>query len=312
MRIFSKYAASSSEYYEVINDISEGKKSVVILKAYSPVDDHVFAIKVFSKSRVDKLSSHFIQEQSSASDLSHPHIVGYHKFCPEAVLQDNEENSQECSMIVMDHVPYGDMSSFISQRPFSEKLARTLFKQMLSAIDYLHNQKNIAHIDIKPENILMSSHGVKLIDFDFSQNSETVLSESVRGTLGYRSPELARGEVKCLKAVDIYSLGIVLFCMVTGYPPYNEIDGGEYEFSNDKYYKSFRENRDEFWQTHERLRKVVGRKGFSSSFRELIDYLLEDDAAMRPEVQDIMKMSWCEEEVFEYEKLETELAKYID
>jgi len=89
----------------------------------------------------------------------------------------------------MEYIEHGDLFELILKNPLSEKMGRTLFTQIVSAIQHLHNSR-IAHLDIKPENFLIFEGGIKLIDFDFSHQFDTKFTEGMLGTPGYRSPEL--------------------------------------------------------------------------------------------------------------------------
>ena len=106
---------------------------------------------------------------------------------------------------------------------FTEGLAATLFSQMASAVAYLHS-RNIAHRDLKPENFLFGMesdfNSLKLIDFGLAKTVTTSSELSTKtGTCYYVSPETLRGSYneKC----DVWSLGVILFMMLSGYPPFD-------------------------------------------------------------------------------------------
>jgi len=145
----------------------------------------------------------------------------------------------------MEYVPGGDLGSLIQkERPLNEDAVRTMARQLLGALGYLH-QHNITHRDVKPDNILISSQQpfvVKLTDFGLSKmvDSEQTFLQTFCGTLLYCAPEVytefeeydefghrnprnrqrrPRGQ-RYDHAVDIWSLGGVLFYALTGCPPY--------------------------------------------------------------------------------------------
>lgn len=145
----------------------------------------------------------------------------------------------------MEYVPGGDLGSLIQQeRPLNEEAVKTMARQLIGALDYLH-QHNITHRDVKPDNILISSQQpfvVKLTDFGLSKmvDSEQTFLTTFCGTLLYCAPEVytefeeydefghrnprnrqrrPRGQ-RYDHAVDIWSLGGVLFYALTGGPPY--------------------------------------------------------------------------------------------
>jgi len=150
----------------------------------------------------------------------------------------------------MEYLPHGDLFNFISKKPCSEKLARTFFSQMVSALEYLH-QEEIAHLDLKPENFLVSYQGLKLIDFDFSHNVADQLTNGMKGTPGFRAPEWVKKAMKDYKAADIYSLGVTLFTIVVGWAPFEEVEKENDVFEFDHHYKTLRSDSSEFWKIHE-------------------------------------------------------------
>jgi len=253
----------------------------------------------------------FFNEERSASKLSHPHILKYHDFYQDAFIQLGKEEFKEYSAIVMEYVPYGDLFGLVSQRPFSEKLARTVFKQILSAIKYLHGQ-GLAHLDLKLENVLVDpTEGVKLIDFDACEPVKTGhKSTSMKGSPGYRAPEFSKGNVENLLAGDIYSLGIVLFILVVGTPPYNEVEkNGKFVF--DKFYEVLRTDVKKFWKAHESYRESDGRPKLTKAFKEIVEVMLKDDAKKRPTMIELERMAWLQGETYTAEELETKLRGFF-
>lgn len=111
---------------------------------------------------------------------------------------------------------------------FEEPIAKLLFYQMLVAVKYLHEQ-GITHRDLKPENVLLSSEKnetvIKITDFGLSKVvGEQSLMQTLCGTPSYLAPEvlLTCGTGGYSKAVDLWSLGVILFICLAGYPPFSE------------------------------------------------------------------------------------------
>jgi len=299
------------ETYSLEKAIHVGKLNIRILKAICADTKETVAIKLFPKKKDSKCMPNFFNEQRSASRLSHPHILKYHAFYQDAVVQLGKDEFKEYSAIAMEYVPYGDLFGLVSQKPFSEKLARTTFKQILSAIKYLHSH-GLAHLDLKLENILIDpKDGIKLIDFDACEQiqKENVFG-SLKGSLGYRAPEFLTGNVDNLVAGDIYSLGIVLFIMVVGTPPFNEVEkNGKYSF--DKYYQVFRTDAKKFWKVHEKYRENDGLPKLTKGFKEAIEAMLKEDPNKRPTAYDLERMTWLQGEAYTKEELEIKLGKYF-
>ena len=147
---------------------------------------------------------------------------------------------------------------------FSERVAKFYFAEILVALEYLHSN-NIFYRDLKPENILLDEEGhIKLTDFGISRLnfSDKERSNSFCGSPEYMSPEmLAQGRIHG-RSLDFYSLGALLFEMLTGLPPY------------------FSENRDEMYRKiiHDGLEFP---RYLSPTVRSLISSLLTKDPAQR-------------------------------
>jgi SNF-related kinase len=296
--------------YSLEKAIHAGKSSMRILKAASSETKETVAIKLFPKHKDGKCMANFLNEERSASQLSHPHILKYFAFYQDALIQLGKDEFKEYSAVIMEYMPYGDLFGLVSQRHFSEKLARTIFKQILSAIKYLHDQ-GLAHLDLKLENILVDpKEGVKLIDFDACEpiKKGNKLS-TIKGSPGYRAPEFLKGTLEDFTAGDIYSLGIVLFTLVVGNPPYNEVEKNG-RFSFDKYYEVLTTDVKKFWKVHESYRETEGRPKLSKAFKEVVEAMLKEDPKKRPKICDLERFAWLQGETYTREELEAKLEAF--
>lgn len=156
----------------------------------------------------------FHREAQSATSLAHPNIVNIYDV--------GEEN--ELYYIVMEYVDGQTLKQYIQQNsPLRVEEAIEIMKQLTSAISHAHHN-HIIHRDIKPHNILIDNNGnVKITDFGIAMAlSATAITQtnSVLGSVHYLSPEQARGGMANRKS-DIYSLGIVMFELLTGRLPFS-------------------------------------------------------------------------------------------
>lgn len=300
------------ENYTLENVIHPGKSNIRILKANASKTKETVAIKLFPKQKDGNSMSNFFNEERSASKLSHPHILKYFAFYQDAAIQVSKDQFKEYSAIAMEYIPYGDLFGLVSQRSFSEKLGRTIFKQIISAIKYLHGQR-LAHLDLKLENVLIDvKEGVKVIDFDACEPIVNASTKSAipRGSLGYRAPELAKGNVEDFIMADIYSLGVVLFTMVLGIPPYSESEkNGKFYF--DKHYDVLRNDVKRFWKTHEGYRESDGRQKLTKAFKDLVEAMLKEDPNKRPRINDLEKMAWLQGDTYTKSELEAKLKSFF-
>ena len=203
--------------YELVERLGRGGMAEVY-KAYQPgVERHV-AIKVMHGHLSDnpELVQRFQREARSIGQLQHAHIGRVIDFDVEA----------DVSYMVMEYIQGGTLDSYLKQKkvlPVDEAVRITL--QLADALAYAH-QRGMIHRDIKPGNILFSdeSHSHALLtDFGIArlldEQKQMTMTGALIGTPNYMSPEAARGE-PCDARADIYSLGVVLYEMVTGRTPY--------------------------------------------------------------------------------------------
>lgn len=201
--------------YKVLEMIGGGGMANVYL-AHDMILDRDVAVKVLRLDFSDdeEFIRRFHREAQSATSLAHPNIVNIYDV--------GEENS--IYYIVMEYVDGQTLKQYIQQRsPVPVEVALEILQQLASAIAHAH-QNHIIHRDIKPQNILIDHNGnVKITDFGIAMAlSATSITQtnSVLGSVHYLSPEQARGGMANKKS-DIYSLGIVMFELLTGRLPFS-------------------------------------------------------------------------------------------
>lgn len=203
--------------YELIEKIGEGGMAVVY-KARCRLLNRYVAIKILRPefTKDESFIESFKKESQAAAGLSHPNIVSVYDVGKEGNLH----------FIVMELVEGKPLSQLISEKGrLDYKEAIEITKQVASALSLAHKNQ-IIHRDVKPHNILITTTGVaKLADFGIAQavsNSTMVdgKDNKVMGSVHYLSPEQARGSYVD-ERTDIYSLGIVLYEMLTGKVPFD-------------------------------------------------------------------------------------------
>lgn len=204
--------------YELYDKIGEGGMSVVY-RARDRLLNRFIAIKILKPEFVkdSKFTESFRREAQSAAGLQHPNIVNVYDVGKEGNIH----------YIVMELVEGQVLSDIIRENgPLHYKTALTLSKQIASALSFAH-RNNIIHRDVKPHNVLLTTDGTaKITDFGIAKaiNTSTIVDnntgEGVMGSVHYFSPEQARGGYVDEKS-DIYSLGIVMYEMLTGQVPFD-------------------------------------------------------------------------------------------
>ena len=202
-----------SDRYEILSKVGAGGMSDVY-KAKDHILSRFVAIKVLKKefSEDSSFVTKFRAEAQSAAGLEHPNIVNIYDVGSENGLY----------YIVMEYVEGITLKTYIEKKgQLSFKESASIAIQVARGIEAAHN-KNIIHRDIKPQNIIISTDGkVKVTDFGIAKaTSSNTISSDVMGSVHYASPEQARNGFVDGRS-DIYSLGIVMFEMVTGRVPFD-------------------------------------------------------------------------------------------
>ena len=200
--------------YEIQEVLGVGGMAIVY-RAYDNIDDLPVAVKILKDEYLanEEFRRRFKNESKAIAMLSHPNIVKVYDVSYGERLQ----------YIVMEYVEGITLKEYIEQRraiPWKE--AVHFLTQILRALQHAHD-RGVVHRDIKPQNImLLHSGNIKVTDFGiarFSRSETRTMTENAIGSVHYISPEQARGDFTDGKT-DIYSLGVVLYEMLTGELPF--------------------------------------------------------------------------------------------
>ena len=202
--------------YELIEKTGEGGMAIVY-KGKDRLLNRYVAIKILRPefTRDKKFIENFIRESQAAAGLTHPNVVGVYDVGQEGNIH----------YIVMELVEGKSLSDIIEEKGrLDYKQAIDFTIQIAQALSLAH-RNGIVHRDVKPHNVLVTPQGVaKLADFGIampiSDTTITEVNDKVMGSVHYFSPEQARGAYVDERS-DIYSLGIVLYEMLTGHVPFD-------------------------------------------------------------------------------------------
>ena len=202
--------------YLLLEQLGKGGMAIVY-RARDTMLERSVAVKVLreSYSRDPAFLERFRQEAKAAANLSHPNIVTVHDF--------GLDNGQ--IFIVMEYVPGTDLKTLLNQRDrFIPEEALPLLIQACAGIGYAH-RAGLVHCDVKPQNLLVTpDKRLKVTDFGIARALSTIQPEEqsdvVWGSPQYFSPEQAAGAAPS-PASDVYSLGIIMYEMMTGSLPFH-------------------------------------------------------------------------------------------
>lgn len=215
--------ALAQQGYKIGHKVGEGSYATVITASYTDDaagKDVELACKVIDKSKApsDFVHKFFPRELDILTKLDHPNIIQIH-----SILQRGLK-----IFIFMRYAEKGDLLTHIKKNGFiKESHTKMWFLQMAAALKYLHSN-DIAHRDLKCENILLSQHSnVKLADFGFAcfcsnEAGTKIKSQTYCGSAAYAAPEVVCGVPYDPKLADAWSLGVILFIMLNGKMPFDD------------------------------------------------------------------------------------------
>ena len=252
--------------------VGQGRFGIVYLAETVAEPHQQVAVKVLRKGTID--DKKIAEEVRILRELDHPNIVKYYEQFEDGPY----------IYIVTEYCSGGELFDRIAGKEiFNESEAAGIIEELLSAIEYCHS-KRIAHRDIKPENILYASSAeharVKLIDFGLAKLSEKQLCtyQSIVGTPSFVAPEVIDGNYTL--ACDIWSLGIVLHVMLSGYLPFR----GE---TTEDIFRSIKKGQLNF--------SLPVWKKVTPPGKELLSMLLEPEETKRPKASEALKHRWFTE-----------------
>lgn len=253
-------------HYNYIRTIGEGSFSVVALVTERSTNQQ-FACKICSRQLLMEKSifNRFEREVRIMQSLCHPSLVQIFD-----VVYD-----QHLIYLIMEYCLNGELFQVIADKgSLDEELARRMFAQIVDGMTYIHS-RDIAHRDLKPENILLDANmNAKITDFGLChQSDDKCLLKTPCGSPFYASPEILSNRAYDGKLSDVWSLGVVLYTMVTGALPWNEA------------------NQIQLFKQIIEANFVIPRN-LSPQLRDLISRLMRPDPNDRPQMIEISKHPW--------------------
>ncbi|KAG8190579.1 hypothetical protein JTE90_014056 [Oedothorax gibbosus] len=275
------------KFYELTDTpLGKGSFSKVYL-AHHILFGNKVALKVIDRNQIeeDYVLKNLTREASILRKLKHPNIVNFYE----------DLSHEQLYCLSLELVEGSDLSQFLNRQPsrrVSEKFAKTLFYQMVSAVRYMH-KANVLHRDLKQENILLE-HGkvIKIVDFGLSNVRypfKRLLTHC--GSLEYAAPELFMRSSVYGPGVDLWSLGVILFSMVTGQMPFAVPRWGDATCApehKDVFYRRISQGlTKENW-------KVM--RNLSTDCCHLLENLLQPNQFKRSDIRDVYVHPWLQKD----------------
>jgi serine/threonine protein kinase len=205
----------TQELFSLGSTLGTGTFGRVRLVTYKHTDGkkHVFALKMLKKSEVIRLKQveHIKSEKQILSRISHPYVVSLYSAFQDSLYL----------YMLMEYVIGGELFSQLRKvGRFSNSTARFYAQEIVLAFEYMHTM-DIVYRDLKPENLLIDSRGhIKITDFGFAK-VVTDRTWTLCGTPEYLAPEIIQSKGHG-KGVDWWALGVLIYEMTAGYPPYSD------------------------------------------------------------------------------------------
>jgi len=192
------------------------------------------ALKVMFADEKGKISDSKLKqlkrELEVMKKVNHENVIRLITYYDQIDYPEADGAQKKCVITVLEYASGGELFDFLMFTGyFDETITRTYFHQLVDGLEAIHAQ-GIAHRDLKPENLLLdSNYKLKIADFGFATNyidpesGEEIFLKTACGTQGYLAPELIKKEPYSYPA-DIFAIGIILFTMYAGFPPFQTAD----------------------------------------------------------------------------------------
>ncbi|CAD8054893.1 unnamed protein product [Paramecium primaurelia] len=272
-----------SKIYQFGKVLGVGSFGKVVTARMIKNPEKQFAIKIIERVKVKGREEVMANEIYMLKRLDHPNIIKFHE------VYQNNQNFYIC----MDYCKGGELVEWIPKKykSFHEQHIQEIMKKIVSAVSYIHDQ-GIVHRDIKAENIMITSKKddgePKLIDFGLANKFDTShlkRLKSFAGTPMYMAPEVIKGsyDEKC----DIWSLGVLLFTLLSGHLPFH---GDTKEELYDNIQKANISFDSAIW-SH-----------ISSEAKDIIKRMLSKQPGQRPTSKELVKHNWFKKQFKNDEK----------
>eukprot|EP01084_Bolivina_argentea_P264136 447320_1 len=208
--------------------IAKGDRSWV-KKGFDKKTGKVVALKFIAKadeSWAKEQIHRVVTEIESLRSIRHPNVLKLYGYNLNAQYPIKKNEKINCILLVLEFAAGGELYDMLQYTATLEPvLARSYFRQCIFGVEACHNA-GVAHRNLQPHNLLLNSRfNIKISGFGsgtiFESEADAIMKDTLVGTKGYQAPELLLDKPYDV-ACDIFSMGVVLFVLLTGYPPFEQ------------------------------------------------------------------------------------------
>ena len=255
-----------------------------------------YAIKVIKKKNIPNSNEkidNIYREIEIQNSFIHPNLIRLYSY------KEDKENFY----LIMEYADKGNLNSKVKKEgKLNEKESFKIFIQICSAIYFLHSN-NYIHRDIKLENILINENNIiKLTDFSSCVNITEGKEKTFNGSFEYSTPDLINDDLYD-ESIDIWSLGIVLYEMLHGYPPFKNLNNSN--FVKDSYFEIFK-------SVISNVYIIDNKINLSNECIDIINRLLENDCKKRINIKQIFFHPWVQKFQNLYDEDKSDKNNIID
>lgn len=287
---FSILADSSSESFTIEERIVDSRSPIFISKSNKR---NKLATKIYLYS--DNLPNTFYLNESRYGFLRHSNVIGIRHKVDKFEIARSQNASINCSLVFMD-LACCDLKDLLASVRFDEKLARTFFHHLVEGVSYIHSM-GVSHLDLKLENLLLGADfNLKLADFDFAYKKGDLVLQGY-GTENFRAPEIINKECRVPEHADIFSMGVILFCLIFGHIPFSE----QMKIKDYDLFNLIMDDPEAYWEA---LKEIKGTIPVSDDFKDLLASMLCREPSERASLGEIKRSSWYKKPTYSLKELE--------
>jgi len=286
--------------YVLLSTLGKGKYKVKKALDVSATYSRMVALKLFRKTDWDTRHN-YEQEKLAYTKFNHKNTLKMVDNFEDFYYINEAGTVKRFNVLVLEYASKGDLFSYIEKtKAFEDHLSRYIFNEILAGLQHIH-ESGYAHLDLKLENIYFDQdYVVKIADFDLSRQMTAKDFHPRRvGSVNYMAPEIH--EDKCFNGikVDVFALGVLLFCLYSSKLPFVSAK------PNDPWYKHIKnQHYDLFWELHERRGIIM-----PPALKSLLSTMLAYDPQKRPSIMAIRSSPWLRGSIPSENEYHTEMDR---